>query len=109
MVGQALGYDESEHSLSQQFFDYSNTLPSSTPHWSKLLMPQRKPCTATRCSYSASSCPHVRGVSAGNSSDSDGRLPGNSCQVRCGGTGEAGGWVRRVAGVHGRPAGGSDP
>ncbi len=24
----------------------ASTLPSSTPHWSKLLMPQMKPCTA---------------------------------------------------------------
>ena len=25
----------------------ASTLPSSTPHWSKLLMPQIKPCTRT--------------------------------------------------------------
>ena len=25
----------------------ANTLPSSTPHWSKLLMPQMKPCTCS--------------------------------------------------------------
>jgi hypothetical protein len=29
--------------------------PNSTPHWSKLLMPQTKPCTAVRCSYNANS------------------------------------------------------
>ena len=28
----------------------ASTLPSSTPHWSKLLRPQIQPCTAMRCS-----------------------------------------------------------
>lgn len=51
------------------------TLPSSTPHWSKELMPQTKPDTATRCSYSASSWPSVKGVSSGSSRLSEGRLP----------------------------------
>ena len=28
----------------------ASCLPSSTPHWSKLLIPHRQPCTATLCS-----------------------------------------------------------
>ena len=28
----------------------ANSLPSSTPHWSKLSIPHRQPCTATLCS-----------------------------------------------------------
>ena len=30
------------------------------------------------CSYKANNCPHVFGDKEGNSSDSEGRLPGNS-------------------------------
>ena len=29
----------------------ASTLPSSTPHWSKLLMPQMKPCRASQEFY----------------------------------------------------------
>ena len=40
-----------------------SALPSSTPHWSKLLMPHSAPLVNTRCSYSAISAPSARGVS----------------------------------------------
>ena len=41
-----------------------STLPSSTPHWSKLLMPHTAPLVKTRCSYSAISAPSERGRQA---------------------------------------------
>ena len=40
--------------------DVPGTLPSSTPHWSKLLMPQMEPLTKTRCSCRAMSAPGSR-------------------------------------------------
>ena len=40
----------------------ASTLPSSTPHWSKLLMPQSTPWTKILCSYSAISAPRRGGV-----------------------------------------------
>ncbi len=42
----------------------------------------RRTCTAVRCSYRASSCPAVYAVRRGNSSDDDGRLPGNTYRTR---------------------------
>ena len=57
-----------------------SALPSSTPHWSKLLMPHSAPLVKTRCSYSAISAPRLRGVSCSSSSVVLGRLPG---KVRC--------------------------
>jgi MFS family permease len=59
----------------------ASVLPSSTPHWSKELTPHSTPCVSTLCSYAATSCPSVRGVSADTRSVLLGRLPGN---VRCG-------------------------
>jgi hypothetical protein len=44
----------------------ASCLPSSTPHWSKGLMPQKAPRQATLCSYSATSAPSASGVSAGS-------------------------------------------
>jgi hypothetical protein len=40
-------------------------LPSSTPHWSKLLIPRITPSTKTRCSYNAMIAPKVKGSSSG--------------------------------------------
>ena len=59
----------------------ASTLPSSTPHWSKLLMPQSAPLANTRCSYSAISAPRLAGVSSFEQQEVLGRLPG---KVRCG-------------------------
>ena len=42
----------------------ASALPSSTPHWSKELMPHNAPLVKTRCSYIATSAPSDRGVSA---------------------------------------------
>jgi hypothetical protein len=53
----------------------ASTLPSSTPHWSKLLMPQTEPLTNTRCSCSAISAPRLAGVRASSSKKVLGRLP----------------------------------
>lgn len=51
-------------------------MPSSTPHWSKALRSQRKPCTATRFSYRDRSCPTENGVTASRRMEVEGRLPG---------------------------------
>src|SRR5471032_1558248 len=59
----------------------ARTLPSSTPHWSKLLTSQITPCTKVLCSYSAISAPSVDGVSWSIKMVLDGRLPG---KVLCG-------------------------
>src|SRR5207253_11400956 len=40
-----------------------SALPSSTPHWSKLLICHNAPLTKTRCSYIAISAPRLVGVS----------------------------------------------
>ena len=55
----------------------ASTLPSSTPHWSKLLMPHSAPLTNTRCSCRAISAPSDVGVSASSNRKVLGRLPGN--------------------------------
>src|SRR5574337_209586 len=54
----------------------ASALPSSTPHWSKLLIPHSAPLTKTRCSYSAISAPSDRGVNRSSTSVVLGRLPG---------------------------------
>merc|ERR550537_1530574 len=69
---------------------FARTLPSSTPHWSKELMPQIAPCTAVRCSKRARICPVVRASSLEKSSEDDGRLPGKTlCGRRAAGTSSA--------------------
>ena len=55
---------------------FASTLPSSTPHWSKLLMPHSAPLVNTRCSYSARKAPSASGVSFSNTKKVLGRLPG---------------------------------
>ena len=54
----------------------ARTLPSSTPHWSKLFTRQIEPCTNTLCSYSAIMRPSMRGDSFSQSRVLVGRLPG---------------------------------
>ena len=54
----------------------ASSLPSSTPHWSKLLIPQTTPCTKTMCSYRAISWPSTAGVSVSARIVVLGRLPG---------------------------------
>ena len=56
----------------------ASCLPSSTPHWSKLSMPQTTPWVKVMCSYSAISCPTTEGVSAGAMIEVVGRLPVNT-------------------------------
>jgi ribosomal protein L17 len=56
-------------------------LPSSTPHWSKGLMPQMAAWQNTLCSYRATRAPRLWGVSAGSHSVLLGTLP---AKVRCG-------------------------
>src|SRR5471032_2091892 len=59
----------------------ASTLPSSTPHWSKLLTSHSTPCTNTLCSYSAIKAPSEIGVSWSIKMVLLGRLPG---KVLCG-------------------------
>ncbi len=54
----------------------ARTFPSSTPHWSKLLIPQIAPWTSTLCSYRAISCPSTDGDSRGHRIVVEGMLPG---------------------------------
>src|ERR671912_2919765 len=53
----------------------ANTLPSSTPYWSKLKMFQIIPCTKILCSYNAMSSRRVKGVIDFNRKEFVGRLP----------------------------------
>ena len=59
----------------------ASCLPSSTPHWSKLLMPQITPWVKTLCSYMAIRLPMLRGVILSSRITLVGRLPLN---VLCG-------------------------
>ena len=54
----------------------ASSLPSSTPHWSKLLMFQITPWVKTLCSYSASSRPRFLAFTPSRDSMLEGRLPG---------------------------------
>ena len=67
-----------EYGVRHMLYAICYMLYKLTPHWSKLLIPHTKPCTATRCSYRASSCPHDLAERVGKRSDSDGRFPENS-------------------------------
>ena len=62
----------------------ASTLPSSTPHWSKLLMPQSAPLVNTRCSYSAISAPSAaRRQLLAAAKKVLGRLPGKCAVAAC--------------------------
>ena len=52
--------------------------PNSTPHWSKLEIPQSTPCTNIRCSCNATSAPRDRGDKSSNKKNVEGRLPGKN-------------------------------
>ena len=52
----------SEAAVSSGMIAVASCLPSSTPHWSKLLMFQTMPWTKILCSYMAMSEPRVFGV-----------------------------------------------
>mmetsp|Transcript_13495 Transcript_13495/g.39839 ORF Transcript_13495/g.39839 Transcript_13495/m.39839 type:complete len:284 (-) Transcript_13495:1217-2068(-) len=53
----------------------ASALPSSTPHWSKELMPQMMPWQKILCSYMATRAPRVRGSSCSNMIELVGLLP----------------------------------
>ena len=61
----------------------ASALPSSTPHWSKLLTPHTPPWTNTMCSYRAISWPSTVGVSVRRGSSCSGGCRG-TCAVRLG-------------------------
>mmetsp|Transcript_31668 Transcript_31668/g.51111 ORF Transcript_31668/g.51111 Transcript_31668/m.51111 type:complete len:200 (-) Transcript_31668:1211-1810(-) len=56
----------------------ASTLPSSTPHWSKLLIPHTKPSTTVRCSYIANNWPSTYAFNCGKRRLEEGRLPVNT-------------------------------
>ncbi len=68
--------DESNVRAPESCNSLTSFLPSSTPNWSKELMFQIQPSTATECSYIASRRPRERGVSWFIRIVVEGRLPG---------------------------------